>query len=179
MNICTMIMDALVQAITDACQTPYAADDPYRINLVKRGMFQDDPQERGPIVTVERNYRDKSDNVGSNLSWLDERARVEMGMAIGSLMEHWVRRFTCIIQVWPEGLTQDEAEELNSTIVANVRRAVTKKDLTGIQDAEGERISIGVNPVSKMKVREGGGPDTEYHWVTYLFLEYKTEYQPR
>jgi hypothetical protein len=177
MDIGTLICNALVETIIAACQTPYSDNpgdsnyDAARVKLVKKGMFQDDPTENTPIVCVERNNRSES--------WYDERMRPEMGVTVGrNALEQWYRRFTVTINVWPAGKLQDAAESINSTVVGRVKRAVTDADVSTLADEFGERVTVGINPITMQNTREMGGPDDEYAWQTVLFLEYQTEYVP-
>jgi hypothetical protein len=96
------IVDRLVTQITDLCQTPIG--DNTRVNLILRGEFQDDPEDYGVIVCVQRNDPDKTERAGDS-GWVDEKDLTEMGLAIGAggyaAVEHWRRRFTVEIIVWP------------------------------------------------------------------------------
>jgi hypothetical protein len=175
-----LIADALYNQIVAECQTPYAANDPTRVNLVNRGEFQDDPEEYRTIVCVHRNDPDHTDRAGQS-AWMDEQDLVEIGYVIGAggqaASEFWFRRFTIEIIVWP-GLSQTEADEINGTVVARIRRAATMLQLTNLADEFGETIVVGSNPIRRMKVNEGGGPPDEYSWKTFLYLEYKTNWTP-
>lgn len=179
-DIGTLIQDQLIQAITDNCQTAIPDGDPARLTLVKKGEYQDDPEGQN-IVCVHRNDPDKTERAGKS-AWLDERYSTEMGLLIGSggqaSPEHWYRRLTVEIICWPAGELQDQAESINGTVVARVRRAVTTLNLTGLKDDFGEAIEIGINPIQRMKTDEGGGPDDEYNWKTFLYLEYGTIWRP-
>jgi hypothetical protein len=175
-----LIVDRLYDCITEVCQTPYDESEPTRVNLVNRGEFQDDPEDYRVIVCIHRNDPDKTDRAGET-AWLDEKDLQEMGMIIGSggyaAGEFWLRRFSIEIIVWP-GATQAETDEINGTVVARVRRAVTVLQLTNLSDDFGESIVVGCNPVRRMKANEGGGPDDEYSWKSFLYLEYKTLWNP-
>lgn len=176
MDLSTLIMQRLVTALTKECQTDIPENDPSRAKLVKRGMFQDDPSEFSPVIAVHRNYHDAQSVRGG---WYDERMRREIGVTLGGpAMEQWYRRFTVEVLVWPEGKTQDEADELMSTVVGRVRRVITNTDVSDLEDTYGERVLVGMNPVVMVGARESGGPDDEYAWRTILFLEYVTELVP-
>jgi len=176
MDISSRIMNRLVQILTEECQTKVPANDRSRVKRVQKGMFQDDPSEWSPVVAVHRNYHDAQLVRGG---WFDERIRREIGVALGApAIEQWYRRFTVEVIVWPEGLNQDEAEELNSQVVGRVRKALTRADMGDLEDDFGERVIVGINPVVMMGSRESGGPDDEYAWRTILFLEYVTEHVP-
>ena len=179
-DIGTQIIDKLVEAVAADCQTPFDEDDLTRVKTIFRGRFQDDPTDLGPVVVIERNYHPKAKNGTSpEFSWFDERTQTEMGMVIGgSAVEFWVRRFSVKIIVWPEAQEQAEAEEVNGTIVSRVRRSITNCDVMGLSDGVGENILLGINPITKMKSRQLGGPDDEYGFEAELFLEYTTEYIP-
>ena len=172
------IVDRLVTQIADVCQTPVS--DQTRVNHIVRGEFQDDPEDYGVIVCIHRNDPDKTERAGDS-GWVDEKDLTEMGLAIGAggyaAVEHWKRRFTVEIIVWP-GEDQETADEINGTVVARVRRAVTRLHLTDLTDDFGESIVVGINPVQRMQANEGGGPDDEYSWKTKLYLEYRTVWNP-
>jgi hypothetical protein len=176
-DIATLIQQALVDAITAECQTAIAEDDPSRVVLVQKGEFQDDPEDYGVIVCVHRNDPDKTDRT-AELAWADEMYEQEMGTIGGVSLEHWSRRFTVELIVWPVGYTQSEAEEINGTVTARVRRTITKLRLNGLSDPFGEAMEIGANPIKRMKTDEGGGPDVEYHWKTFFYLRYLTVWRP-
>ena len=175
-----LIVDRLITAINDQCQTPYDPGEPTRVNLVVRGEFQDDPEDYGVIVCVHRNDPDRTDRAGES-GWPDELDLQEMGVIIGSQGtaggEFWKRRFTVEIIVWP-GVGQETADEINGVVVARVRRAASQLHIANLSDAFGERIVVGNNPVRRMKVNEGGGPDDEYSWRAFLYLEYTTLWNP-
>jgi len=175
-----LIVDRLITAITDQCQTAYDASEPTRVNLVNRGEFQDDPEDYGVIVCVHRNDPDRTERIGAS-SWQDEQDVVELGQVIGlggqGGVEHWLRRFTVEIIVWPNQ-DQDSADQINGSVVARVRRAVTMTPMLGLTDDHGESVTVGSSPIRKMKVNEGGGPDDEYSWRCFLYLEYKSVWTP-
>lgn len=177
-DLATLIMDQLVDAITADCQTAIAEDDTARLRLIKKGRFQDDPTDFSPLACVHRNDPVRTENVGA-AGWADEILETEIGMTIGGpAFEHWYRRFTVEIQVWPAGEYQDEAEVISGIVTARVRRAVNSLIITNLADEFGESIVVGYNPIRKIKTDEGGGPDDEYAWKTYLYLEYLTLWQP-
>ena len=91
--------------------------------------------------------------------------------------EFWKRRFTVEIIVWP-GAGQETADAINGAVVARVRRTVASLHIANLNDEFGERIVVGSNPVRRMKVNEGGGPDDEYSWRAFLYLEYTTLWNP-
>jgi len=163
MDIATKIVRVLETAIIADCQTPYNSDDLTRIKTVVRGKFAEDPTEQGPVVAIHRNHM---------YSWMDERQDAQMG---GPAVEFWARRFSLEITVWPVNQEQNDAEETNGTIISRVQRAVTRADMTNLQDDQGERIIQCFNPVKRRKTEELGGPDDEFGFRTYLFLEYLTE----
>ena len=173
-----LIVDELITAITDQCQTPYA--DATRVNLVVRGEFQDDPEDYGVIVCIHRNDPDRVERVGES-SWQDEQDEVELGQVIGVFgqggVEHWRRRFTVEVIVWPNE-DQDTADDINGQVMARVRKVITMTSMHGLSDSFGESITVGSSPIRKMKVNEGGGPDDEYSWRGFLYLEYKTVWTP-
>jgi hypothetical protein len=175
-----LIVDELCDQIVAECQTPYDTTEPTRVSLVNRGEFQDDPEDFKVVVCVHRNDPDRTGLAGES-AWMDEKDIQEMGMIMGSggyaAGEFWLRRFTIEIIVWP-GKVQTTADEINGTVVARVRRAVTVLQLTNLSDDFGESIVVGCNPVRRMKTNEGGGPDDEYSWKTFLYLEYKTLWNP-
>jgi hypothetical protein len=175
-----LIVDELVTQITAVCQTPYATSEDTRVNLVVRGEFQDDPEDFGVIVCVHRNDPDRVERIGTS-SWQDERDITEMGAVIGTggvgHVEHWFRRFTVECIVWPNE-EQEAADRINGIVMARVRRAVTMESMHGLVDTFGEAITVGSSPVVKMKVNEGGGPDDEYSWRGFLYLQYKTVWTP-
>ena len=50
--------------------------------------------------------------------------------------------------------------------------------ITDLSDGFGERVVVGNNPIRRMRVNEGGGPDDEYSWRGFLYLEYTTLWNP-
>ena len=172
-----LIVDGLYTEIVAECQT--AIGDETKVVHVTRGEFQDDPEDYGVIVCIHRNDPDKTDRSGET-AWLDVKDLTEMGMAIGAggyaAVEHWRRRFTIEIIVWP-GQDQATADEINGKVVNRVRQTVTRLHLQKT-DEFGESIVVGINPVMKIKTNEGGGPDDEYSWKTFLYLEYRTVWNP-
>jgi hypothetical protein len=188
-DIGNLIVAQLIAKITLDCQTAYDPPDPLpddwvadpgRVNLVNRGAFQDDPEDFRTIVCVHRNDPKRTENVGQT-GWADEQIVQEMGL-IGSadgygLSEHWYRRFTIEVIVWP-GLTQAASDALYGTVMARVRRSVSTLHLSNLVDSHGERIVVGTSPVRRMKSDEGGGPDDEYSWKGFLYLEYQTNWNP-
>jgi len=175
-----LIVDALIARITADCQAAIDPADPTRVTLVKRGEFQDDPEDYGVVVCVHRNDPDRTERAGQS-GWPDELDLREMGLIIGegytAGSEFWKRRFSVEIIVWP-GVDQDSADQINGVVTARVRRAVSRLFLTDLVDDFGERMVVGSNPLRRMKVDEGGGPDDEYSWRAFLYLEYTTLWNP-
>jgi hypothetical protein len=177
MDLCTNIQDYLVEVITQACKTDIPEDDDAYVDIVKSGLFQDDP-ERKNIVCVHRNDPNRTEQIGQ-AGWLDERVETEIGMTIGmEAWEHWHRRFTVEIQCWPTGKRQDVAKTIMGDVTARVRKAINSHPLFDLFDEYGESIVVGSNPIRRIKTDEGGGPEDEYNWKVYLYLEYLTLMQP-
>lgn len=176
----SMIVDKLVENITSRCQIPYPIGDDTRVNLIVKGEFQDDPEDYGTIICVHRNDPDRVERIGT-ASWQDEIDVSEMTQVIGvgglGHVEHWFRRFTVEVIVWPNTI-QEEADEINGTIMSRVRRAVSMEPMHGLADPFGESITVSGSPIRKIKTNEGGGPDDEYSWRSFLYLEYKTVWVP-
>lgn len=179
-DISKLIVDDLIDAITDQCQTPFLTSDPTRVNLIVRGEFQDDPEDYGVVVCVHRNDPDRVERIGTS-SWQDEKDVSEMTQVIGGygsgVVEHWLRRFTVEAIVWPNE-TQDTADEIMGVVMARLRKMVSMTSMSGLSDDFGEKITVGLGAVQKMKVNEGGGPDDEYSWRGFLYLQYKTVWVP-
>jgi hypothetical protein len=177
MDLCTKIQDYLVEVITQACKTEIPETDDTWVDLVQSGKYQDDPEGIN-TVCVHRNDPERTDEIGEG-SWPDARVSEEVGMTIGmEAWEHWKRRFTVEIVVWPVGKDQNEAKAINGTVVARVRKAINHNPAVGLFDEFGESLVHGSNPIVKIKTDERGGPPDEYNWRTNLYLEYLTLMQP-
>jgi hypothetical protein len=79
----------------------------------------------------------------------------------------WAKFFTVEIIQFTPGLTQDESADLCMEVVdftCDTLKTVSISDIT-----DGSRTGVSIK-LDSVRTEEGGGPPSDYHWVTYIKL---------
>lgn len=170
------ILDAITTNLIATCQTPIAADDITRADVIKKGMFQENPTLKNVSLAVQGgdhedpNYRDgivsieKMDDINFDIP------PREIGGGV-----YWWRRGVVSVKCYfiLEGLSENDAHQKAYQILGRAINGVETTPMPLPIDEFGEKASQIF--VSSNTFYESGGPPSNYLFRGKIFWQVLTE----
>lgn len=171
-----MIMNALIEDLTQKLYTDIAEDDPTRVNLVRAGRLQEDPQKAGLNLLVD--FGDQADASEQHKATDAVQAPVfEIGG--GPFLN---KEFTLTFTFYYKGEREREfARSVSDVVYSRVQAALWVLPMpvnpkTGLPGDDFGEIPLNIN-VGAGYLRESGGPGT-FIWKGEIRLTVLTELNP-
>ena len=177
-----VIIEKLIVALEDECQTPIATDDTTYATTIKAGMLNSDPDTgMGNHITI--HYNDPR-NPGK---WMDEVVMVSSNQDMRVLRGvpgmdyaeigggyHWWRRFTVAVECHYThlGYTQGDARQYAHTVFQRVKYALRNGTIAGSDDFD--EVVADIFPKVRWEEKSEAGDGTEWIWRLWMGLEVMT-----
>lgn len=165
-----MIVDAIVERLTDTLITSIPPDDPTRADIVKAGRFQDNPIHRNVYAAVTGGDPDDP-NYKDGIITLEDMDRIGWRFPVREIGggELWWRRGIVSLGCY---FIRDKASETLAAqyaydILGRIEKSLSHMPLTNLSDDYGEKgifLTVYGNTFS-----ESGGPPTSYIWRGKVF----------
>lgn len=168
-QIVPMILDKMVEQLTLHCQTNVSVDDDTYVDIVKKGLLQENRVKDEANVALGITGGDHEDP-----AYIDGIVSLEDFERIGFDIHriphevgggtYWWRRGVVRVEAFfiRNNLSEDEAFEAGYLVLARVQQYLALTNLTGLEDDFGEMIAMGFPIVYANTYFESGGKPASY-----------------
>jgi len=177
-HIVTMIVDRIVEGLIQVCITDIPFKDPTRMNDIKFGRYQEDPNQKMYRASVMGGDLDDP-ALMDGIVTLKEGQNSRVGFTIdpreigGTQM--WYRRGTVRLELFAivEGLEEDDARSQAYIILGRIQSNIEKIKVSDLRDSYGEHAIKLFH--TQQSMYPSGGPPSSYLWRGKLVWECLTE----
>jgi hypothetical protein len=172
-----MIADRIVEGLTEVCITNIPFGDPTRLNAIKKGRFQEDPNIAMLRASVQGGDLEDPNQMDGivDLNKAPNRLGFHVDPREIGGTQMWYRKGVIRLEFFfiIEGLLEEVAEERAYTVLGRIQSNIENIRVSDLHDDFGEH-AIKLFHTQNSFYRSGG-PPTSYLWRGKLIWECLTE----
>jgi hypothetical protein len=177
-HIVPMIVDRIVEGLTKVCITDIPYGDHTKLNGIKAGRYQEDPNQTSLRASVQGgDLEDPSlmDGIVSNPTNNDTKLAFHLDAREIGGAQMWYRRGVVRLELFfiPENLKEEVAREYAYTILGRIQSNLELIHVSDLYDDYGEHAIKLFH--TQNSFYSSGGPPSSYTWRGKLVWECLTE----